>query len=82
MKPAGPASKSPGKLQPAGSVQRFTCSHLLGGRFSAAGAPARSLKGSLFHWQVVFVQSPLPSVLGAVFFCVGVWMDVSLATWS
>ena len=46
VQPAGPASRSPGGLQPGGFAQRFTCPHLLGGRVSAAGAAGTPTGGS------------------------------------
>ena len=39
------------------------------------------LEGLLSYWQTVSDQSPLPSVLGTVSACVGVWMGVSWETW-
>ena len=43
---AGPAKRFLGGLQPGGSEKRFTCSHIMGGRVSAAGAACTSTGGS------------------------------------
>ena len=66
LQPAGPASGAPSGLQPGGSVQSFTCFHLLGAKVSAAGMTGTStvlltvclctISISFCSWRSIFLR--------------------------